>query len=227
MNLNDGGVHYDFGQIRNKGIETCAQEFSEGHDTLKNILLELWQRGLSTYACCKGVSEPGHKTGPFKNPYVAILVEPENQQAALELFEKVLLCKDKNKPDAEFSCDIIDEKLRVSLVLSRDGLISNGTCNKMFDCLLNCIENEKPDITPSPEIADAIEFAQGLAHRIPANPLRCVGVKVDSHVTVSTRDRFAKQRWSKLEKSDLELLTTEPYPMERIASNINERETEV
>ena len=53
MSYNDGHVHMEF-YDKSVDMENLAEDYSEGDDKLKKVLLSLWDNGIITTACCKG-----------------------------------------------------------------------------------------------------------------------------------------------------------------------------
>lgn len=47
-------VMLDLNNMTKEEKEDCACEFAEGSEELKNLLLKLWDKGITTYACCAG-----------------------------------------------------------------------------------------------------------------------------------------------------------------------------
>lgn len=53
MSYNDGNEHIAF-YNENVDRKQIAEQFSEGDFLLRDVLLELWESGIKTTACCKG-----------------------------------------------------------------------------------------------------------------------------------------------------------------------------
>lgn len=71
MILNNGHpININFPMLPLQEQQMYAQEFAEGSDDLKNILLLLWQNGINTNSCCAG-----HKyANKINDPYLSICV---------------------------------------------------------------------------------------------------------------------------------------------------------
>lgn len=64
MNYNDGKIHTEF---YNEDVDRkeIAKQFSEGDEQLEKCLLELWDNGIQTTACCRGHDTNEHKCQPY------------------------------------------------------------------------------------------------------------------------------------------------------------------
>lgn len=131
--LNDGNIH-SFDEVKEHGLEKSAAEFSEGSDVLKKVLLDLWDMGLETKACCKGTIEKDHKSDiHLRFPYIYLVVNNDNSQKIVDLIGYILAENSKTSPTISLVMynDITFGK---SLVLDRFFFTNNGT-KKMFETI--------------------------------------------------------------------------------------------
>lgn len=73
-NYNDGMVHVDFYDQKDKFSE-MADSFSEGDPLLRDCLLDMWENGIKTEACCKGHDD--------SYAYISIIID-DNSQALID-----------------------------------------------------------------------------------------------------------------------------------------------
>lgn len=76
MNYNDGNVHLDF-YNKSADKKEIARQFAEGDPLLYETILELWEKGIKTLACCKGHTL---KDGSQTNPYLSIIIDEKSEQ---------------------------------------------------------------------------------------------------------------------------------------------------
>lgn len=177
-NLNDGDIH-SFEEIQQLGLEISAKQFAEGNLVLEEILLDLWNLGISTRACCKGTSEEDHKhdfEAPFKHPYISLNVTSKNKEKVLTLIKYLSSEKSKNKPDLTFDrIDMIAKNGKTGeysienfsvLTVYRTCITNKASC-EMFEFLLAAIKNmqEKTEIKENPKLTPALELIDDLIDR--------------------------------------------------------------
>ena len=131
--LNDGNIH-SFDEVKKHGLEKSATEFSEGSDVLKKVLLDLWDMGLETKACCKGTIEKDHKSDiHLRFPYIYLVVNGDNSQKIVDLISYILAEDSKTCPTISFVM-YNNVAFGKSLVLDRFFFTNNGT-KKMFETI--------------------------------------------------------------------------------------------
>ena len=139
--LNDGDIH-SFDEVRKNGLEKSATEFSEGSDILKQVLLDLWDIGLETKACCKGTIEKDHKSEiHLRFPYISIELNENNVQKNVDLISCVLSEYSKIKPTILLTM-YKDTRFGKSLIMDRFCFTNKGT-RKMFETIHSAINKLK------------------------------------------------------------------------------------
>lgn len=138
--LNDGKVH-GMDEVAQVGLEETAKNFSEGSEDLEKILLNLWEMGIDTFACCKGSRDKNHHSD-VKCPYVSILITPENRKRVKTLMRYIQAQSKFDNPDMIVIKDDYRQKQRTSLLLQRICLTNNG-CKNVLKNILSATEDMK------------------------------------------------------------------------------------
>lgn len=189
---NNGTMNLDFQAIKNLGYNNAAKIFSEDDNLLAQILEKLWNNNQFTFACCKGRSEKGHRTGLQKQPYVSILIDEENKQEVFKLIKYILSSKNKFKPDITFSTTMLNNKYRTSVLLDRT-FLTNGPCDKMFNEILNSLNNYKfaDNINLSDKTNEILALCSKLIFGVVTPPYSDLSLKIShnnpSNITLVVR----------------------------------------
>ena len=152
-------------KMNEEKLKEYAKEFAEGSDTLEQILLNLWQLGIQTFACCKGFKNKEHNTD-YIRPYIAILITPEtigNVQTFMRYLETLkITCR----PNMVIIKDGPLIKDRTALCVDRHCL-TNSRCQKVLDGILMATESmKKQEKLPSKSKLDStFELMQSFIDR--------------------------------------------------------------
>lgn len=123
-------------------LVALAKDFSEGSEELENILINLWDMGIETFACCKGLNEGEHQNGLIKIPYVSILITPENVKKVKTLMTYLSAGEKSSRPNMYVIKDDYNIGDRVSLLLDRICLTNQG-CEQVLKNILSATESMK------------------------------------------------------------------------------------
>jgi len=146
-NLNDGQCH-SYNEIKEAGLENAAKQFAEGNNVLEKVLLNLWDMGIETTACCKGEHTKDHNADYdmfFKFPYISFNITEDNKEKLIKLIHYISNEKGNSKPNIVYKNYIFNNEYFSVLVLERT-FLSNANANKMFDQLLSAIQKMQEDV---------------------------------------------------------------------------------
>ena len=147
-NLNDGKNH-SLDEIKEISFEQAAKQFSEGDETLAQILLSLWELNIETVACCIGRFEEYHQQEDdkiIKSPYVTLKIDENNVDKVMTLIKHVVNNKDACKPNIRFDrfdFDWENQSHHISSVTFERSFLTKQSAKSMFNTLLGCINDLK------------------------------------------------------------------------------------
>ena len=173
--LNDGKCH-TIDEIKNSGMAKSAKEFSEGDKNLESILLNLWEMGIETVACCIGRNEENHPEDDsiFKIPYLTIKIDEQNYSKVITLIKHIMQNNDFCKPNIYFrryDYDFTTNSNHSSSITLERIFLTKQSAKKMFSCILKCVEDLKNNKPLKEETSSAsLEMIEELSQSMIINP---------------------------------------------------------
>lgn len=133
MNYNDGKVHTEF---YNEDVDRkeIAKQFSEGDEQLEKCLLDLWNNGIQTTACCCG-----HDTEEYTRlPYISLEFNHDVSGLINNLYSYMNLPENRNSIELDFCNDNISDKFNFVITMKDEQ--SKQQC---LSFISRCVNNHK------------------------------------------------------------------------------------
>ncbi len=120
-----------------------AEEFCEGNEDLKKLLLKMWKAGIQTYACCAGhdYAEGVLKNGAIldTNPYIYFDVKSLDEKQQKKLYKNLMMISKNLGLVEQFdlkldnNMDFVKHGLKINL---KNDTTSYKVLNDLFDSVL-------------------------------------------------------------------------------------------
>lgn len=139
MNYNDGKIHTEF---YNEDVDRkeIAKQFSEGDEQLEKCLLELWNNGIQTTACCRG-----HDTDEYiYRPYIMLKFDHNIYGLIDNLYNYMVLPENRDSIGLDFGYDYKNGRFNFSITMD-----SEQSKQQCLNFISRCLNNHKSDDLPT------------------------------------------------------------------------------
>ena len=180
-NFNDGKCH-TLDEIKDIESKTAAKQFAEGDENLEKVLLTLWEMGIETSACCKGLNDKNHKEGLLKTPYLVIEITPKTHKIIMKLIKYILNEKSLNKPNIIFK-SINFNNNQHNIILLEKSFLTNNAAKKMFESILSALAKmqKEDEAIIDTDLEPALKLINHMSHmEISNRNISEVSIKITS-----------------------------------------------